>query len=320
MRTVYNQPLDRYVSALAFGCASLGSRVSPREGRRALDTAYEYGVTWYDVAPSYGDGEAEKNLGRFLRGRRSDVVVCTKFGIVCPSISPIKRAIRPFARKIVAAFPRLRPLVKSARPVGVRAAIDPQMIKSSVMESLRRLQTDYIDVLAIHDPSISEASDPATFEVLEDLKRKKYIRAISIAGAPESIVAAISSSRSVQIAQFADGLFIDAARRLRNDIEGHRLPFFVTHSVFADNALKRLESSPKLMTKAMELLHGQISLDAKNAAAVFLLSCAFSNNPDGVVIASMFSRMHIVENCSIAKMSISSELTDLLSCVDNIAS
>ena len=59
MRTVVCPGLGRDVSAVGFGCASLGSRVSEAQGLRALGLAFERGVTWYDVAPPYGDGEAE---------------------------------------------------------------------------------------------------------------------------------------------------------------------------------------------------------------------------------------------------------------------
>ena len=71
--------------ALGFGCASLGSHVSEGQGLRALHAAFERGVTWYDVAPPYGDGEAEEILGRFLTGRRDRVVICTKFGVPRPA-------------------------------------------------------------------------------------------------------------------------------------------------------------------------------------------------------------------------------------------
>src|SRR5438105_10248388 len=91
MRTVVCPGLGREVSALGFGCASLGSRVSEAQGLRALGLAYERGVTWYDVAPPYGDGEAEGILGKFLAGRRERVAICTKFGIPRPVVSPAMR-------------------------------------------------------------------------------------------------------------------------------------------------------------------------------------------------------------------------------------
>ena len=56
-------------SCLGFGCASLGTRVGEAAGLRALDAAYDAGVTWLDLAPLYGGGRAEEIAGRFLKGR-----------------------------------------------------------------------------------------------------------------------------------------------------------------------------------------------------------------------------------------------------------
>src|SRR5579863_1440738 len=72
---------------LGLGCASLGSRIAPAEGARALAAAFEAGVRWYDVAPPYGAGEAETILGDFLKGRRRQVSVTTKVGLAPPAAS-----------------------------------------------------------------------------------------------------------------------------------------------------------------------------------------------------------------------------------------
>ena len=61
--------IDGARPAIGMGCASLGSRVGRREGLRALARAYDAGITWFDVAPSYGDAEAETILGEFVQGR-----------------------------------------------------------------------------------------------------------------------------------------------------------------------------------------------------------------------------------------------------------
>ena len=84
-------------SAIGMGCASLGSRVGRREGLKALARAYDAGITWFDVAPSYGDAEAETILGEFVQGRRDKIRICTKVGIrpprtTCDACSKADRA------------------------------------------------------------------------------------------------------------------------------------------------------------------------------------------------------------------------------------
>src|SRR5580692_6033576 len=83
-RVADRRPSSLRPSRLGLGCASLGSRIGASAGARALSAAHEAGVTWFDVAPPYGLGDAELLLGEFLRGRRHGVSVTTKVGIAPP--------------------------------------------------------------------------------------------------------------------------------------------------------------------------------------------------------------------------------------------
>ncbi|MBR0838969.1 aldo/keto reductase [Bradyrhizobium liaoningense] len=293
MRMVRVPRLDRNVSAIGFGCASLGSRISAADGQRAIARAIDLGVSWFDVAPPYGDGHAEALLGQGLRGRRDKVVVCTKFGIAAPQVSFAARLIRPAARQVVATIPALRRVASKARATGARAAIDPAMIETSVARSLQSLGTDYIDVLALHDPSQDDAANDAIFDVLRRLVDKGYIRAVSIAGAPDSIIAAVRSVQPIDIAQFPDMPFTNAAPLLRSRLPAPQ-PMFVTHSVFgAVGAIARIDGSRQHRIAAIAEQYG---IDGSNAAQDLPLRFAFSNNPDGVVIISMFNTSHMERN------------------------
>src|SRR5690242_7253513 len=113
MRTVEFAGWPHRVSALGFGCASLGSRVSRAAGIAAIERALEAGITWFDVAPSYGDGEAEVILGEALRG--ANVAILTKVGLQASATSGVKRLIRGLARPVVAMAPGLRAMIKPMR-------------------------------------------------------------------------------------------------------------------------------------------------------------------------------------------------------------
>src|SRR3989442_9857361 len=120
--------IDGARSAIGMGCASLGSRVGRRAGLKALARAYDAGITWFDVAPSYGDAEAETILGEFVRGRRDKVKICTKVGIR-PARTPFAmRAAKPILRSAVDAVPMLRRYVTKARPTAAKLAITAEMI------------------------------------------------------------------------------------------------------------------------------------------------------------------------------------------------
>ena len=258
MRMVRVPPLDRDVSAIGFGCASLGSRISASDGQRAIGRALDHGVSWFDVAPPYGDGNAEALLGQALRRRRQDVVICTKFGIAPPQVALAARLIRPLARKIVASFPSLRQAASRARPTGARAPIDPAAIEASVTRSLRLLGTDYIDVLAVHEPTVHDATNADIFEVLRRLVDKGLVRALSIAGQPDSIEAAARAGVPIAFAQFPDTPFTDAAARLRTSLPAPAPPF-ITHGVFGSGiteALAGINTQRRASLTALAERHG----------------------------------------------------------------
>src|ERR1700722_15245385 len=66
---------------LGFGCATLFRASDPAQRARLLHAAYDAGIRHFDVAPMYGLGRAEPELGSFTRARRSEVTIATKFGI-----------------------------------------------------------------------------------------------------------------------------------------------------------------------------------------------------------------------------------------------
>lgn len=290
--------LGRDASAIGFGCASLGSRISAADGRRAIARALDLGVSWFDVAPPYGDGHAEALLGRALRGRRDKVVICTKFGIAAPQLSLAARLIRPAARQAVATFPSLRRVASRARPTGTRAPIDPATIEATVTNSLRSLGTDHIDVLAMHDPAPGDAENDEIFVVLRRLIDKGYVRAVSIAGAPDSIIAAIRIGKPVDFAQFPDTPLANAAPRLRSRLPAP--PMFVTHGVFGSDAAEAIAALDGASRDRIVAIAGHHGIDASKATSDLLLPFAFSNNPNGVVIVSMFNPAHIERNIAAA--------------------
>lgn len=171
------------VSALAFGGAPLMSRAGRTESRRALATAYEAGITLYDTAPLYGQGDSERLIGEFFAGHRSEVVICTKCGQSVPE--------RSLAGTALAFKDAVRPLVKRFRTVKKAAAAFLQSrtvtddfgadaVERSVDASLKRLNTDYVDVLLLHEPDLETIRRGEAFERLEQLVDRGKIRAFGV--------------------------------------------------------------------------------------------------------------------------------------------
>src|SRR5206468_11936834 len=112
------------VSALGFGCGNVGGliiRGTVAERERAVARAMELGVNYFDTAPSYGDGESERNLGQALKALRARVYVGTKFRLDPPDLSafPAPSAAPPAParpRPGLGAAARLRPTTRSDPP------------------------------------------------------------------------------------------------------------------------------------------------------------------------------------------------------------
>ena len=84
------------VSTLGFGCGNVGGliiRGTPAERERAVARAMELGINYFDTAPSYGDGESEKNLGQVLKTLKARVQVGTKFRLDPQDLHDIPGAV-----------------------------------------------------------------------------------------------------------------------------------------------------------------------------------------------------------------------------------
>src|SRR5262245_46249905 len=163
-------------SRLAFGTSRL-HYVRQRDRQRLLGAAADLGFAHFDTAPVYGDGLAEVELGRFLRSQRDRFILATKYGIPADpimerwgSMVPPLRIARAFARSIGFWYYRMPPLTAAG-------------LRESVEQSLRRLKTDRIDILFLHEPRLKRLSHPAEIlEQLGKLRQRGVIRAFGLAG------------------------------------------------------------------------------------------------------------------------------------------
>jgi aryl-alcohol dehydrogenase-like predicted oxidoreductase len=261
MRTVDFAGWPHRVSALGFGCASLGSRISRRAGQAAIERALDAGINWFDVAPSYGDGEAEDILGDVLGG--TSVAILTKVGLQARVPNGAARLVRRLARPIVAATPGLRGLIKPMRQAATaRVALQAETIRVSVRRSLERLKVDQVAVLALHDPSAEDVRSDEVLRALDDVRRERLAARIGIAGSYDAFLAANSVDAAVDVAQFAASA--DAERIASLNQRG---VFAVVHSVFAQGSTLR---------------------------------ACFAVNANGVVLASSFKPEHLNANVAAA--------------------
>ena len=204
MKMVRVDALGANVSSIGFGCASLGGRVGARRGIEGLERAYDAGITWYDVAPSYGDGMAESILGQFVSGKRGSVHICTKVGMRPRDTSAVKRILKPIARAALAVFPGIQPRLSAMKSKPFKVPLSAELISTSIEDSLRRLRTDYVDVLALHRPTREEVVREDIIRAVERIVQDGKARAISIAGNNEGGIDDLHESLPYRLIQIAN--------------------------------------------------------------------------------------------------------------------
>lgn len=291
MKTVRVDALGASVSSIGFGCASLGGRVGARVGIEALERAYEAGITWYDVAPSYGDGMAESICAKFLSRRRGEVYICTKVGMR-PSATSAMRLLKPIARASLAVFPGIRPRLSALKPKPFKVPLSAELITTSTEDSLRRLRTDYVDVLALHRPTREEVVREDIVRTLERIVQDGKARAISIAGNNEVGFDALDESLPYRLVQIANNPLEPNLQRSKESVRSRT---YVTYGSFSsvDELVARIGASRRLLNDLNELgYRGELA----KIAAAFVVDYALAANSAGVTLFSMFRKEHLAFN------------------------
>jgi len=145
------------VSEIGFGAWGIGG--TPKDARaygptddkisqQALIKAFDSGITFYDTSPLYGYGHSEKLIGETFKDIREKIIISTKVGFL---------------------------------NFDGEQDFSPEYIRSSLESSLTRLQTDYIDILQLHDPPVELLQqDRRIIDTLESLKQEGRIHVVGI--------------------------------------------------------------------------------------------------------------------------------------------
>ncbi|MBV9718526.1 MAG: aldo/keto reductase [Candidatus Eremiobacteraeota bacterium] len=126
-----------------------------------LHAAYDLGITLYDAADTYGNGRSEEQLAKAFAGRRDRIVYATKFGYDFSNVPQD----RPGQSELAQDF-------------------SPRFVRAALEASLRRLQTDYVDIYQMHNARMAQVDDDRLWELLESLKREGKIRMYGVALGP----------------------------------------------------------------------------------------------------------------------------------------
>ena len=159
------------VSEVGLGCNNFGRRWRYDRAKTIIDAALDNGVNFLDTADVYGESESENIIGKALLGKRGEVVIGTKFS------SPMGTG----------------PNSSGGSRKYVTDALDA---------SLKRLQTDYVDLYQMHFPDRSTPIDE-TLRALDDMVTAGKVRYIGCSNFPAwEIVDAVWTSRTERLSRF----------------------------------------------------------------------------------------------------------------------
>ncbi|MEI4768449.1 aldo/keto reductase [Psychrobacillus sp. FJAT-51614] len=159
---------DIYVSEIGFGCMSLP--LDQLNANNIIQVALDNGINYFDTADLYDKGENEKIVGNALKNYRKDIILATKVG---------------------------NRLNESGE--GWTWDASKEWITTSVHESLKRLQTDYIDVYQLHGGTMEDDVD-GVIDTMESLKKDGLIREYGISSIrPNVIDRFLSKSNAVSV-------------------------------------------------------------------------------------------------------------------------
>ncbi len=174
---------------------------------RLLETAFGEGVTHFDVARSYGYGEAEHVVGKFARPRRSAITITTKFGISPPSRAMATGGVKAVARRIAHLAPGLRPLLRRGAMSLTRGhSFDLKTARASIETSLRALKTDYVDVLLMHEPDVETARSDDMLALLDECQTSGKARFVGIAAERPVAEELAQGGDAFPVMQFPDSI------------------------------------------------------------------------------------------------------------------
>jgi len=170
------------VSVVGFGCWPMaGDRygaIEDDEAVKAIHRALDRGVNCVDTAPAYGAGHSEEVVARALEKRRRDVILVTKCGVKAPPPG------------------QLGPLRDSSRANILR----------EVDASLKRLRTDWVDVLLVHWPDAGTPFEE-TMRGLEEVVTSGRVRFVGVSNFTGAMIAECMRSRRIDVSQVGYHMF-----------------------------------------------------------------------------------------------------------------
>lgn len=295
MRAICVPGISKPIPVIGFGCSSLSS-AGKKKALCLLETAFDSGVRHFDVARYYGYGEAEGLVGAFLKTRRAEVTITTKFGIQPPERSLALRFGIHFARRFAQLLPAARTFIRDRAQAFVRSdrfsAKDAQI---SLETSLAELGTECIDFFLLHEYQVSENSPDELLEFLASAVKAGKIRYFGLATGIESTLRAIEQQPQLcRILQFENSVLRRNTDRLPETRPDRHI---ITHGSLSRSygAVSAFLRAHRDLTRAWSMKLG-IDCSNEDTISALMLNYAVYANQNGLVVFSSRNELRVTRN------------------------
>jgi D-threo-aldose 1-dehydrogenase len=281
-RTIELPIIGKTACRVGFGTGGLLRIGSARRRQDVLAAALGSGITHFDTAPLYGFGESERALGRFFRGRRSQVTLTTKFGLQPSALAARLVVFQSAARRALELVPALRrAAVRNAGGLQTPPLFSRDTAMRSLERSLRALRTDHVDFFLAHQASAASMPDEDLIDWLEAAKREGKISAFGVATDFDWLIPVLQQRpRLSQVVQFDSDL---TRRTIASEAANDRM--VITYGFIGRAILACRERLPPGW--------GDV---AEEELGGMLLRAAVLANPNGIVLMQSRSTRRIENN------------------------
>ncbi len=152
------------VSEIGFGAWSIalnwwGKEIQEDEAKNMLKKAYDLGINFFEISDMYGKGKSERLIGEVFKDMRNEIVISTKYGYDFENVEQIGHNELP-------------------------QKFDPTFTENALKNSLKRLQTNYVDVYGLHNPKLRHIRDDTIFQILDKKIEEGKIKTCQVALGP----------------------------------------------------------------------------------------------------------------------------------------
>jgi len=279
------------VSEIGFGGWGIGGNhgksiaygpTDDNESIDALNTAYERGINFFDTSPLYGFGHSEKLIGEVFKNKRQNLIYATKVGYI---------------------------------NYNGDQNFSPQFIEQSLNQSLKRLKTDYVDILQMHDVPLKTLQESnGLYEIMLLLKKKGKCRYFGISNKTQDDAKQVLKKNFFQSVQlnfnlidqraFENGLFNNCTNNKTAIIcktplcfgflTGQYNPETIFHS--DDHRSRWSKEQIKLWSNSLNFFLNDLKDSDDQSITQFALRFCLSFGEISTIIPGMLNKKQVIEN------------------------